>query len=323
MAQTVVGIFKNSTEAYNAKLYLVSQGFSDDRVDISSGSSSDTSESSSQQGHDDDWGDRISNFFSNLFGNEAESSKYTRAASTGAVVTVHAQSSEEAEKAADILDDYGAIDVDEYAADSGFTSEDQRTNTAAKEVDRMGSFNSGRAGITDHNQTASGTSQPAGNIHANTDKEKPGEEKAIPVRNENVQPEITKTTDGVQRMRSRIVDRPVEEAVRLKEIYVYKERTVINPDSPEEEVISFTERTIIVSDTGEAQITDTHSRDEDKKLFEEVDQKKEAMQENMRERRSETEDFNKPGAKSEGDISKEVDRDHLRDEIHRQRPGII
>lgn len=321
MAQTVVGIFKNSTEAYNAKLYLVSQGFSDDRIDISSRTSSDTSDASRKE-HEDDWGDRISNFFSNLFGNEAESSKYTRAASTGAVVTVHAQSSEQAEKAADILDDYGAIDVDEYAADSGFSSNDQRTDTAAKEVDRMGGFNSGRAGINDNTQTASGTTQPAGNIPADSDKEKSGIT-AIPLTNKNVQPETRETTGGVQRMRSRIVDRPVDEAVRLKEVYVYVERTVINPDSPEEEVTSFSERTIIVSDTGEAQITDTQTRDEGKKMFEEVDQKKEAMQENLRETRSDTEDLDKAGAKSEGDIIKEVDRDHLRDEIHRQRPGII
>lgn len=104
---------------------------------------------------------------------------------------------------------------------------------------------------------------------------------------------------------------------------MYIERTVINPDSPEEDITSFSERTIVVSDTGEAQVTDTQSRNEDKKLFEDVDLKQEAMQDNLRETSSEAENLDKPGAKSEGAISKEVDRDNIRDEIHRQRPGIV
>lgn len=63
----------------------------------------------------------ISKFFKNLFGdddNDAE--KYSSAARNKVIVTVHAQSADEAERAADVLDDNGAADIDKDSDDNRY-----------------------------------------------------------------------------------------------------------------------------------------------------------------------------------------------------------
>lgn len=56
--------------------------------------------------------DKVGNFFSNLFGNDEDASRYADASRNRAIVTVHTNSMEEAERAADVMDECGAIDVD-------------------------------------------------------------------------------------------------------------------------------------------------------------------------------------------------------------------
>ncbi len=129
MAQTVIGMFDNSTEAQQAVEKLVSSGISRDRIDVSdqssSTSSSYSSSDSSSTDRDDDHDDNaITRFFKNLFGDDDDdANKYSKVASRAkCIVTVHAQSEDEAEDAADILDDNGAVDVNERASEYGYGS---------------------------------------------------------------------------------------------------------------------------------------------------------------------------------------------------------
>lgn len=55
---------------------------------------------------------RIGNFFSSLFDNDEDANRYTQASQSRSIVTVHTQSMDEAERAADIMDECGAIDTD-------------------------------------------------------------------------------------------------------------------------------------------------------------------------------------------------------------------
>ncbi|RYE18526.1 MAG: DUF2382 domain-containing protein [Sphingobacteriaceae bacterium] len=112
MSQTVIGIFDYTSEAQEAVSYLVSNGFSRDNIDLSTRAEmegvSDTETEDTHEG--------ISGFFSNLFGSDHEDSdKYSQVGQHGAIVTVHAKSADEAENAAQVLDNYGAIDVNERA----------------------------------------------------------------------------------------------------------------------------------------------------------------------------------------------------------------
>src|SRR4051812_47175258 len=131
MAQTVIGFFDNRTEAQQAVEALESKGFSRSSIDISNRGASDTSTSTSSHHHTDEHESGIERFFKNLFGDDDhdDRDKYSRVASNSdCIVTVHAQSSDEAERAADILDDNGAVNVDERASQYGYSGSSNTTN---------------------------------------------------------------------------------------------------------------------------------------------------------------------------------------------------
>lgn len=125
MSQTVIGIFDYTSEAQEAVSYLVNNGFNRESIDLSSRGAETEGTSTTSDDYDDHTGSGVGGFFSNLFGTSDEADKYTKVGRKGAIVTVHAKSSEEAESAAKILDNYGAIDVNERAESyksSGYTN---------------------------------------------------------------------------------------------------------------------------------------------------------------------------------------------------------
>lgn len=161
MSQTVVGFFDDHSDARQALEQLHSEGISRDRIDISSGSTaanirggrssensdvnpvsgSERDENSVRRTADDRTVDPegrntnvFTDFFNNLFGNndKDDAGRYSHVAQRSeAIVTVHATSREEAELAADILDDCGATDVDKKASESGYLA----TGTAGEDSD--------------------------------------------------------------------------------------------------------------------------------------------------------------------------------------------
>lgn len=212
MAQhTVVGIFDNASQAQQAVEQLVSNGFSRSQVDLSAGLTGQTTDSSAvipdrhantsgtrtEELVDDtkDVGSGIGHFFSNLFGGDdtEDTRKYAQVASQGSVVTVHAQTEEEAERAADLLDEAGAVDVNERAAAYGYT---EPTTTPRMDTTPP-------AATTDGGQT-------------------------IQVIEENLEVGKRTVETGGVRLRSRIVARPVEESVRLRQERVTVQRTPVN-----------------------------------------------------------------------------------------------
>ncbi|HEY1024869.1 MAG TPA: hypothetical protein VGE26_06870 [Sphingobacteriaceae bacterium] len=109
MGKAVIGIFDSATEAQDAVRQLENRGITRDHVDITERTIMDTD-------RDEGIGESISNFFSNLFGNDDSARNYSEVAKKGCTVTVYTDTHNEAEDVADILDDCGAIDVDERAS---------------------------------------------------------------------------------------------------------------------------------------------------------------------------------------------------------------
>ena len=114
MSHTVIGIFESTNQAQEAKSYLLANGYSDANVDISNGGSAGYTGTAGTN-HEEGVGSRIGSFFSNLFEDEDDATAHTVAAHKGSIVTIHAQTEEEALQAVRILDNYGAVDVNEYA----------------------------------------------------------------------------------------------------------------------------------------------------------------------------------------------------------------
>ncbi|HEV7329493.1 MAG TPA: YsnF/AvaK domain-containing protein [Flavisolibacter sp.] len=246
MAQTVIGFFDDQQEAQQAVAKLQSSGITRDRIDVSRGGSSsstsmsgtgsvnpvsgsDRDDNSIRRTTDDRTVDRegrntnaFTDFFNNLFGgsdDNDDADRYSRVATnSNAIVTVHAQSREEAERAADILDECGAVDVDERSAQYG--------------------------------ATAGGRVESTGNRRETT----------IPRVEENL--EVGKRTEerGGVRVRSRIVERPVEEHVRLREEHVNVERQPVDRPVSMDDARNFQEREIELTERTEVPVVNKEAR---------------------------------------------------------------
>ncbi|MBO0936507.1 DUF2382 domain-containing protein [Fibrella sp. HMF5335] len=241
MALTVVGIFDNATQAQQAVEALVNKGISRDNIDLSASRDSEgsntgmtgstnntgaiipdrhtnTSGTMTEEVVDDtkDVGSSIGNFFSSLFGddNDDDHRRYATVAERGSVVTVHAQTEAEAEDAADILDDNGAVDVDERAAQYGYGA------TSANMTDTT------RPAVTDGDQT-------------------------LKVIEENLEVGKRTVETGGVRLRSRIIEKPVEESVRLREERVVVQRNPVNRPASTADLDAFKEGQIELTEHAE------------------------------------------------------------------------
>jgi len=212
MTHTVVGLFDNRSDAQAAMQDLIAGGFIQEDIDLSNrsfgGETGTTGSSTTDADYDsgDGIGDRISNFFNSLFGDdETTASTYTNAASDAdAILTVQVDSDERARQAQEILDRHNAMDVDErssqYAQGSNFAG---TTNTT------------GTTGTADYDNT-------------NTARTANSETRTIPVVEENLNVGKREVERGGARIRSRIVERPVEATVRLREEHVVVNRRPVN-----------------------------------------------------------------------------------------------
>ena len=228
MAQTVIGFFDNPTEAQRAVERLQTLGISRDRIDVSNNTSGSTgvAGSTTTDRSDRDSESGITRFFKNLFGSDDdEADRYRHVAErSGSIVTVHASTNEEAEQAADLLDECGAVDVDERAAQYGYTS-----GRSASETGRREDINNER-----------GTT--------------------IPRIQENMEVGKRTVEGGGVRVRSRIVERPVEEHVRLREENVHVESEAVNRPVSGDELSNFKERDIELTERSEVPVVNKEAR---------------------------------------------------------------
>jgi uncharacterized protein (TIGR02271 family) len=135
MQHTLIAVFDNHNDAVSAKNELLSSGFSSADVRLShgdetapggsmAGSSASTATSTTSADSEPGIGTSIKNFFNDIFGtdNHEHSSKYSTAVERGNhVLTVNTDSEPEVERAADIVERFGPIDIDEQSEKWGMT----------------------------------------------------------------------------------------------------------------------------------------------------------------------------------------------------------
>ena len=269
--QTVVGMFDTAAEAQQAAKQLAAAGFGLDAVDVSNAkagtgasSTSDTSDyqntsGTAVEGAADAAGratqhteDSIGGFFSKLFGGDDDDTtqRYSHVArQAGSIVTVHCSTAEHAHKAADILDEAGAVNVDERAAQTGY----------------QGQANS-----------FAGTA-PAATSTTGTDG------LTAEVIEENLQVgKRTEQTGGV-RLRSRIVERPVEASVRLREEHVVVNRTPVNRPATEADFTAFKEGQVELTESAERAVVAKEAHVvEEVSLGKQVTEREEVIHETVR-----------------------------------------
>jgi uncharacterized protein (TIGR02271 family) len=226
MTKTIVGLFDEYREAQRAVVELVESGIP--REDIGITSRDYTSYEGGEVSHRDDEGvgDKISNFFSRLFGDDEEyAGHYSEAVGRGGtVVTVDCESDEQADRAEAILNRFGG-DVDEHGE-----SYRRGAHMGADSVE------TNRAGLAE------------------------GGEARIPVIEEELRVGKREVEGGGVRVRTRVVERPVEEAVRLREERVNVERRPVNRPVSEADLGAFREGSFELRERSEEAVVDKTAR---------------------------------------------------------------
>jgi stress response protein YsnF len=242
MKHTVIGVFENSADANKAIEKLTKNGFSRSAIDISE---NDTNErATTDAAYEEE--DGFTRFFNNLFGNDDRSKYYSEVSRrSSSLVTVHANSNEEAHRAASILDEYGAVDFDERAAQYGY----------------KGDVRSGDD-LHSKNRDSSAT---------------------IPIIEEELHVGKREVVTGGARIRSRIVDKPVEETLRLRRERVNIERNPVNRPASESDLRNFKKGEIDATEREEVPVVKKEARVvEEVKIKKEVEERNEKVRENVR-----------------------------------------
>lgn len=242
MSQTIVGIFDDPSEAQEAVQQLLIDGFS--RADI------DLSLPESVQG-----GDKFSNFFSSLFGANVGKSYAEVARQSGAIVTVHVDTQDEAIRATEILDEAGALDMDERAIEYGVEPPGYQAETTEFQPGTP-EYQAGAAafqpGSPEYEAGIAGQERHAA--------EAAREETVIPVIEEQLKVGKREVETGRARLRSRIIERPVEEHLRLREEHVHVERHAVNRPATEADMESFRDSEIELTEHAEVPLVTKEAR---------------------------------------------------------------
>lgn len=278
MANTVIGIFEREVDAQQAQNYLLANGFSAGDIDVTTSSYNAETTSSTHSKDDEDLGERISNFFKDLFdGDEDQTRRYSDAGRRGTIVTIHASTSEQAQTAATILDQYGAVDVNETA----------------------GSYNPGQ----DYNQvvTSSPASAYSGNVtdaytnksvDLDSDQSLVSDVQTLPIIHEELQVGKREIETGGVRLRSRIIERPVQESIRLRQEQVRVNRKPVDRIVPGSDIDAFQEGTVEMKEYAEVPVVNKEARVvEEVSLNKTVDEREEVIRETLRNTEVEVEDL--------------------------------
>jgi uncharacterized protein (TIGR02271 family) len=303
-ALTVVGVFDNANEAQEAVEALVRDGFSRSNIDISAQSNAyssgdgdivpdrhqNTSGTRTEEVVDDtkDVGDSIGDFFSSLFGGHDDADKYKRVADRSSIVTVHAQSDDEAERAADILDDNGAVDVDERASQYGSTTGAYGSSTGStynNTTDNLGYGDTAvGSGVTGNSVV--GTTGYSDDV---TDRDRTNlvndrdSDQTLKVIEENLQVGKREVETGGVRVRSRIVERPVEENLRLRQERVTVQRNPVNRTATSADLDAFQEGQIELVEHAEVPVVSkTANVVEEVSIGKEVNEREETIRDTVR-----------------------------------------
>lgn len=238
MSHTVVGLFNNRNAAQAARQELIQKGFTPENIDVSHRAATGSADTNTTQSATTknsttqiEITDSVGNFFKSLFGgDESTARNYTNAAGDAdAILTVHTDSDERARQAAGILDHNGAIDID-----AASTQHNQQNLPPAAYATNQNTAHSAET-------TTRNAAQNQG-------------ETPIPIIEEQLQVGKQTVETGGAHIRSRIVEKPVEASVRLREEHVVVERRPVNRAPTNADLATFTEGSIDIIERAEVPI---------------------------------------------------------------------
>jgi len=263
MAHTLAAVFDNRADADRARAELMTSGFDNTSVQLSDSTADSASASGTRAGAaDESIGSSIKHFFTHLFGDDdnSDNSVYSEAVKRGKVVlTVQADSEDEIERAADIVERYGPIDIDEHQQQwraTGWTGGQAQSGAQQQNQQNLQSA----AGAQSSAQTATrqGGSQSQSSMqYANQAKQG---EQTIPVVEEALQVGKRAVQRGGVRIFQRVVETPVRENVTLREEHVKVERHRVDQPVDPSRIDTFKESTVELREMAEEAVVQKTAR---------------------------------------------------------------
>lgn len=221
MTHTVVGLFDDKTQAQTAMQDLVKNGFVKESIDLSNKKAATAPTSATTPPPDESVGDSISNFFSSLFGADSpEARNYSDVAA----------------------DTEGILTVQ--------TDSKEKASQAAEILDRNGAV--------DVNERANQYQAQSGATAKNKTVDK-GAMK-IPVIEEELQIGKRTVEQGGARVRSRIIEKPVEETVRLRKEHVVVNRRPVDRAATASDFSNFKEGEMEITERAEQPVVSKQAR---------------------------------------------------------------
>jgi uncharacterized protein (TIGR02271 family) len=263
MQHTLVAVFDNRSDAQSAMDELLASGFTRDNVAVSSADmatgSSATTAATTTTTHEEGVGAAIKNFFESLFGTDHDEHaiRYSNAVTSGQhVLTLTTTSEPEVERAADVIERFGPIDIDERhdlagnAATLGASAYQGAPSASLQSGTQSGNLAGSRAESADlrtDSQQREATAMQTGKA-------------AIPVVQEEVQVGKRLVERGGVRVFSRVVETPVNETVALREEHVSVERRPVDQPIDPADAAVFKDKTIELRETAEEAVVQKSAR---------------------------------------------------------------
>ncbi|USX14237.1 YsnF/AvaK domain-containing protein [Oxalobacteraceae bacterium OTU3CAMAD1] len=310
MAHTLAAVFEQRGDADRAKAELLNAGFSSSAVRLASGTGTQTqasTQTSSAASTDDSIGGSIMQFFSSIFGNDEHADKqaYSSAINRGnTVLTVDASTEDEIERAADIIEGFGPLDIDEQQGLSG-QAPPQAYQGAHQGgmASAAGSMQDAQAAVPGSMQgvqsTMTGTMQGGtqataagamGGMQGGTTSAEAGsmqrtttEEQAIPVIQEELKVGKRTVQRGGVRVYQRVIETPVQEDITLREEHVTIERHPVDQAIAPDQVPAFQEKSFELRESAEEAVVQKSARVvEEVVVGKEVSQRQEQISDTVR-----------------------------------------
>jgi uncharacterized protein (TIGR02271 family) len=259
MQHTIAAVFDNRSSAEQARDDLLASGYPRDQIRLSEGSSAGmgavNTSATGTRTDDQSFGSSIKNFFSDLFGGDhsEDARMYSEAVARGNfVVTLTTDSESEVERAADIIERYNPVDIDEQASQWG---------GAAYGSDAMRSS----MGSSQQSQGASQQFEPGSQMQGEVRQRQGSKQRSdagatIPVVQEELKIGKREVQRGGVRVYQRVLETPVNESIGLREEHVRVERHPVDQPVNPADLSAFEEGSFEMRETAEEAVVEKSAR---------------------------------------------------------------
>ena len=275
MQHTLIAVFDNRSDAQQALEDLVASGYSRNMARLSEGdltgqsslqstSARDTGNTTNAAASDGSIGASIKHFFSDIFGTDRsqDAQMYSEAVTRGHyVLTVTTDSEPEVERAADIVERYGPIDIDEHSGqwDKGATGGQTSARTGAGTMQQSAGMSQQAAqqslqGVGQQGSQGSHSSQ------YQDSQQRANDPTAIPIIQEELKVGKREVQRGGVRIVQRVLETPVNETVGLREEHVNVERHAVDRPVSPADINAFQETKIELRESVEEAVIEKTAR---------------------------------------------------------------